>query len=190
MKTIQWLLIALIGLLGCSKSTPDPVAGEDTKANLNGQGWSGISTAWKNPSDSCGTNTINLTIQNKLSYPKARLRAPAICAGYCGDQSLSFTRIPLAVGVYGLSTHQPCSASPNQVGVSFTTLIGGDVIRDQYQPDLTRTATIKVTRYDPQGSEMEGTFEVTLLRDTRRQLTSDAAETVHFQNGSFKTKLP
>lgn len=190
MKTLRFLLITLVGLIGCSKSTPDPLVSEDTKASLNGQAWSGFSTAWKTSNDSCSMNTINLTIQNKLAYPKARLQAPANCVGYCGDQSLVFTRIPLAVGVYTLSTYQPCSVSSNQVGVSFTTLIGGDVVRDQYQPDLTKTGTIKITKYDPQGGIIEGTFDVTLLRDTSRQLTADAAETVQFQNGSFKTKLP
>ncbi|WP_461126273.1 hypothetical protein [Spirosoma aerophilum] len=190
MKTLQWLLIAFAGLLGCSRSTPDPAFSGDTKATLNGQAWGGFSTAWKNPGDSCGINTITLSIQNKLSYPKARLQAPAYCAGYCGDQSLTFTRIPLSVGVYALSMHQPCPASTNQVGVSFTTLIGGDVIRDQYQPDLTRTGTIRITRYDPGAGEIEGTFDVSLVRDNRSQTKSDAAEIVHFQNGSFKTKLP
>ncbi|GAB3804576.1 hypothetical protein GCM10028819_36320 [Spirosoma humi] len=190
MKTLQWFLIALVGLLGCSKSTPDPQVGEDTKAILNGQSWSGFSTAWKTPSDSCGLNSVNLRIQNKLSYPRARLLAPANCVGYCGDQSLDFTRIPLAVGVHTLSTYQPCSAGSNQVGVSFTTLIGGDVVRDQYQPDLTKAGTIEITKYDPKSGEIEGSFDVTLIRDNRRQPTSDAAETIHFQNGSFKTKLP
>ncbi|MVM37980.1 hypothetical protein GO730_10880 [Spirosoma sp. HMF3257] len=190
MKTLKWLLIAFVGLLGCSKSTPDPAFSGDTRATLNGQAWGGFSTAWKNPSDSCGINTVNLSIQNKLDYPKARLQAPAFCAGYCGDQSLTFTRIPLAVGVYSLSTHQPCSASTNQVGVSFTTLIGGDVVRDQYQPDLTKPGTITITKYDPQAGEIEGTFDVSLGRDNRSQTTSDAAEIVNFQNGSFKTKLP
>jgi hypothetical protein len=70
------------------------------------------------------------------------------------------------------------------------TRIGGDVLRDQYRPDLTRTSTIRITRYDAQGGDIEGMFEVTLLRDNSRQPTSDAAETVYFQNGSFKTKVP
>ncbi|AKD53869.1 hypothetical protein [Spirosoma radiotolerans] len=190
MKTLKWLLIAVVGLVGCSKPTPDPQVAEDTKATLNGQAWSGFSTAWKTPSDSCSMNTINLSIQNTLPYPRARLLAPANCAGYCGDQLLSFTRIPLAVGVYTLSAHQPCSANPTQVGVSFMTLIGGDVLRDQYQPQLTKAGTITITKYDSQGGEIEGSFEVTLVRDDRWQPTSDAAETVQFQNGSFRTKLP
>lgn len=190
MKTRNWLLMALVGLMGCTKSTPDPQVGEDTTATLNGQAWSGFSTARKTPSDSCGLNSIYLSIQNKLSYPRARLQAPVNCVGYCGDQSLVFTRIPLAVGVYTLSTHQPCSLSANQVGVSFTTLIGGDVIRDQYQPDLSKAGLLKITKYDPQDGEIEGTFDVTLVRDNRWQPVSDAAETVHFQNGSFRTKLP
>ncbi|MCX6218801.1 DUF6252 family protein [Spirosoma sp.] len=190
MKTLKWLLIAFVGVLGCSKSTPDPAFSGDTRATLNGQAWGGFSTTWKNPNDSCGVNTINLNIQNKLSYPKARLQAPALCAGYCGDQSLTFTSIPLAVGVYTVSTHQPCSANTNQVGVSFTTLIGGDVIRDQYQPDSNKTGTIRITKYDPQADEIEGTFDVSLVKDNRNQMTSDAAPIVNFQNGSFKAKLP
>jgi hypothetical protein len=190
MKTIKWLLIIFIGLLGCSKSTPDPAFGGDTNASLNAQAWGGFSTTWKNPGDSCGINAINLSIENKLPYPKARLQAPALCAGYCGDQSLTFIRIPLAVGVYTLSTPQPCRASTNQVGVSFTTLIGGDIIRDKYQLDLTKPATIKITKYDPQAGKIEGTFDVSLVRDNSRQATSDAAETINFRNGLFRAKLP
>lgn len=190
MKTSKWFSIALVGLVGCSTNTPDPLAGEDATATLNGQAWSGFTTAWKNTGDSCSLNTINLTIQNKLAYPKARLLAPAYCAGYCGDQSLTFTGLPPAVGVYTLSTSQPCSVSLKQAGVSFMTLVGGDVLRDQYQPDLTKTSTIKITRYDAQGDELEGTFEVTLVRDTRRSSTPDAAETVYFQHGLFKTRVP
>jgi len=190
MKTSKWLSMALIGLVSCSTATPDPLVSEDATATLNGQVWSGFSTAWKNAGDSCILHTINLTIQNKLAYPKARLLAPAFCAGYCGDQVLTFTRLPPAVGIYTLSTSQPCSVSPKQVGVSFMTLIGGDVLRDQYQPDLTKINTIKITRYDAQGGDIEGTFAVTLVRDNRRQITSDAAETVQFQRGSFKTKVP
>ncbi|MVM31129.1 hypothetical protein GO755_13895 [Spirosoma sp. HMF4905] len=189
MKRFKWPLILLIGLLGCSKSTPDPALSGDTNAMLNDQAWGGFSTTWRNPSDSCGINTINLSIENKLPYPKARLQAPALCAGYCGDQALTFLRIPLAVGVYTLSTPQPCQASTNKVGVSFMTLIGGDVIRDQYQLDLTKTGTIKITKYDPQRGEIEGTFEVSLIRDKSRQTTSDAAETVNFRNGLFRAKL-
>lgn len=190
MKTSNWFSILLVGLVGCSTHTPDPLVGEDATATLNGQAWSGFSTAWKNTSDSCSLNTVNLTIQNKLAYPKARLLAPAYCAGYCGDQVLTFTRLPPAVGVYTLSMSQPCSVNPRQAGVGFVTLIGGDVLRDQYQPDVTQTSTIRITRYDAQGGDIEGTFVVTLVRDNRRQATSDAAETVYFQNGSFKTKVP
>ena len=193
MKTVNWLLVLFIGLLGCSKTAPDPAFSGDTKAWLNEQAWGGFSTSWKNPGDSCGINTINLSIENKLPCPKARLQATAYCAGYCGDQELTFIRVPLAVGVYSvysLSIPQPCQATTNQVGVSFTTLIGGDVIRDQYQLDSTRPATIKVIRYDPQAGEIEGTFDVSLVRDKRRQATSDAAETVNFRNGLFKAKLP
>ncbi|QJD79599.1 DUF6252 family protein [Spirosoma rhododendri] len=190
MKTGKWLSMVLIGLVGCSKPTPDPLVSEDTTATLNGQAWRGFSTTWKTTNDSCGLNTINLAIQNKSAYPKARRLAPANCVGYCGDQVLTFTRIPPAVGVYTLSTSQPCSVGKQQVGVSFVTLIGGDVLRDQYQPDLTKTGTITITSYDARGGTIEGTFEVTLVRDTRRQPTSDAAETVQFQRGSFKTALP
>lgn len=190
MKTSKWLSIVVIGLVGCSTNTPDPVASEDTTATLNGQPWLGISTAQNTPNDSCGLKTFNLTIQNKLAYPKARLLAPANCIGYCGDQVLSFTRIPPAVGVYTLSATQPCSVGLNRVGVSFITLIGGDVLRDQYRPGSARTGTITITKYDAQGGEIEGTFEATLVRDSRRQPTTDAAEIVQFQNGSFKTKLP
>lgn len=190
MKTSKWLSIVLVGLIGCSTATPDPLVSEDTTATLNGQAWSGFSTAWKNAGDSCGPNTINLIIQNKLAYPRARLLAPAFCAGYCGNQLLTFTRLPPAAGVYTLSASQPCAVSPNQVDVSFMTLIGGDVLRDQYQPDLTKTSTITITRYDAQGGEIEGTFEGTLVRDKRWQSTTDAAETIYFQNGSFKTKVP
>lgn len=190
MKTLKWVLLSLVGLMSCSKSTPDAVSTEDARASLNGQAWNGVSTAWKNSADSCGMNTVNLSIQNKLPYPKARLQASANCADYCGDQSLTFTRVPLAVGVYTVSTHQPCSASANPVGVSFTTLIGGDVVRDQYQPDLTKTGIIKITKYNPQSGELEGTFDVYFARGNNRQITSDAAKTVHFQNGSFKTKFP
>lgn len=49
---------------------------------------------------------------------------------------------------------------------------------------------VKITKYDPQSGELEGTFDVSLVRDNSRQITSDAAESVHFQNGSFKTKFP
>ncbi len=159
-------------------------------ATLNGQAWRGFSTVWKNSGDSCSQHTINLTIQNKLAYPKARLHAPANCTGYCGDQLLAFTRVPLSTGVYRLSTLQPCSANPSQVNVSFTTLIGGDVIRDQYQPDLNQTGTLTITRYDPQGGVIEGTFAVVLVRDKRRQTTTDAADTLTFKNGTFISKLP
>ena len=190
MKTSKWLSILLVGLVGCSTNTPDPLVGGAATAILNGQGWSGFSTARKNAGDSCSLNTINLTIQNKLAYPKARLLAPTDCIGYCGDQVLTFTGLPPAVGVYTLSTSQSCSVSPKQVGVRFTTLISGDVLRDQYQPDLTKTSTIRITRYDAQGGDIEGTFAVTLVRDKRWQPTSDAAETVQFQNGSFRTKVP
>lgn len=182
--------MVFVGLLGCSKSTPDPAFSGDTKATLNGQAWGGFSTAWKNPGDSCGINTVNLSIQNKLPYPRARLQAPALCAGYCGDQSLTFSRLPLAVGIYTISTHQPCPAATNRVGASFTTLIGGDVIRNQYQPDSTKNGTIRITRYDPQSGEIEGTFDVSFVRDNRYQTTSDAAELVIFRNGSFNTKVP
>lgn len=183
-------MVAFVSLLGCSRSTPDPVSGEDTRAILNGQAWSGFATVWKNSSDSCGRNTVNLTIQNKLDYPRARLHTLANCIGYCGDQSLVFARIPVATGVYRLSTLQPCSVSPNQVSVSFTTLIGGDVLRDQYQPDVTRTSTLTITRYDPQAGAVEGTFDLVLVRDKRRQTTTDAADTLTFQNGTFTSKLP
>lgn len=182
----------LFGLLSCSKSTLDPALTENVSALLNEQPWGGIVSTWRNnsPSNSCGSSTVNLTIQNKLPYPKARLQAPALCAGYCGDQSLSFVGIPLTVGVYALSTHESCPASMSQVGVSFTTLVGGDVLLDQYRPDSTRTGTIRITRYDPQRGEIEGFFEVSLLRDKSRQATSDAAETVNFRNGWFMAKLP
>ncbi|MBD2756053.1 hypothetical protein [Spirosoma validum] len=192
MKTLKSLLILLIGLLGCSKSTPDPAFSGDTSAVLNEQAWGGFSTTWRNgiTSDPSGVNTVNLIIQNKLPYPKARLQSPTLCAGYCGDQSLTFIGVPLAVGVYTVSTQQSCSASTNQVGVSFMTLIGGDVIRDQYKPDLTRNGTIRITRYDLQRGEIEGTFEVSLLRDNSSQSTSDAAERVNFKNGLFQAKLP
>lgn len=190
MKIIKGLLILFVGLLGCSKSTPAPDHNEDAKATLNKQTWGGFSATWKNPSDSCGVDAINLTIQNKLPYPKARLQAATNCVGYCGDQSLTFIRIPLAVGVYTLSTPQPCRSNTNQVGVSFTTLIGGDVVRDQYQLDVTQPATIKISRYDPQAGELEGTFDVRLVRDKSRQVTSDAADILTFTNGTFKAKLP
>ena len=190
MKTVKWLLIIFTGLLSCSESTPDPAFSGDTKALLNEQAWGGFSITWKNPSDSCGINTISLSIQNKLAYPKARLQAPAFCAGYCGDQSLTFIRIPLAVGVYTLSIPQPCPVSNNQVAVSFTTLIGGDVVRDKYQLDLSKPATIKITKYDPQAGEIKGNFDVSLSRDNSRQTTSDAAETLNFRNGFFTAKLP
>ncbi|GAB3044829.1 hypothetical protein [Spirosoma pulveris] len=74
--------------------------------------------------------------------------------------------------------------------MGFTTLIGGDVIRDQYQPDLSKAGLLKITKYDPQDGEIEGTFDVTLVRDNRWQPVSDAAQSIHFQNGSFKTRLP
>jgi hypothetical protein len=188
MKTIKWLLIIVVELLGCSKSALDPILNGDANALLNEQAWGGFSTTWKNPSDSCEVNTVNLSIQNKLPYPKARLLAPTDCSGYCGDQSLTFTRIPLAVGVYTLSTPQPCRVGTNQVGVGFATLIGGDVIRDYYRLDLTKPATIKITKYDRRTGEIEGTFDVSLVRDTRGQTTFDAAATINFRNGFFRAK--
>lgn len=190
MEAVKGILILFLGLLSCSRSTPDPDFDGDAKATLNEQTWGGFSATWKNPTDSCGVNAINLSIQNKLPYPKARLQASTNCVGYCGDQSLTFIRIPLAVGVYTLSTPQPCRVGANQVGVSFVTLIGGDVVRDQYQLDVTKPATIKISRYDPQVGEIEGTFDVRLVRDKSRQVASDAADIVNFTKGTFKAKLP
>lgn len=163
MKTCTWLSIVFIGLSGCSESTPDPALSGDANAVLNEQTWSGFSSTWKNDTaiDPCGLNTVNLTIQNKQPYPKARLQAPAYCVGYCGDQRLTFMGIPLAVGVYTLATHRPCPARTNQVGVSFTTLVGGDVVRDQYQPDSTRAGTIRIT--DMTRSEVNSKALSTLL---------------------------
>lgn len=192
MKSVTCYLVLFFGMLACSGPTPDPAFKGEASALLNEQAWGGIIQTWRGNASAgaCASNTVNLNIQNKLPYPKARLLAPDDCAGYCGDQSLVFTSIPLSVGSYPLSRPQPCSAGTDQVGVSFTTLIGGDVIRDHYQPDSTKTGTITITRYNPQKGDIEGTFNITLVRSTNRQTTTDAAAVVVFRNGVFKAKLP
>ncbi|QKZ14328.1 hypothetical protein [Spirosoma sp. KUDC1026] len=192
MRIVQWSLFFLVGILGCSTSTPDPTPGSNAYAHLNGQAWSGIINAWQSNanSGSCTVNTVNLSIQNKQPYPKARMLAPAFCAGYCGDQSLSFTHIPLATGTYPLSAHQPCPTTPKQVGVSFTTLSGGDILLDTYKIDSTQQGRLTITRYDSKHREIEGIFDVTLRRVNTRQVTSDAAEVLQFRQGNFWAKLP
>lgn len=191
MRTFTWVLFLSVGIMCCKKNDPIPSSNGDVNALLNEEAWSGI-TVVRIPNaqnEPCGINTFTMSVQNKLPYPKARVKAPATCGGYCPDQMLTFARIPLAVGVYPVSILLPCQAIDNKVGVSYTTISGGDVFRDIYKLDSTKTGMVKITRYDPSSLEVEGTFDMS-FRATGGVNPSDAAENVHFRNGSFRIKLP
>ncbi len=178
--------------MSCGKDGPNPDLGANTRALLNDQPWDGLATAWQAnvQNEPCAANTFTISITSSSPYPKgARVQAPAFCVD-CGTQSLNFNRIPRAVGQYTFTPSQPCSSAVvGRVGASYITLIGGDVIQDQYQPRPTQSGTLAITRYDTVLAEVEGTFEITLVRDTTRPAYSDAAPTARFRNGRFKVKL-
>lgn len=190
MERFIWLLVLFLPFSACTKSDPDPELDGNTQALVNGKRWVGQATAWRSSIEGgfCGNNTVNLTIQSSLPYPKGgRLASSGFCFD-CGTQNLAFTKIPLAVGVYAVSEPQPCQVS-DKVGGSFYTLIGGDVLQDQYLPHATYAGTIQIIRYDSAAAEFEGIFDLLMVRDSSRRNVSNAAEMILFQKGSFKVKL-
>ncbi|RYC68489.1 hypothetical protein [Spirosoma sordidisoli] len=192
MRLYRLVWCMLMGAMSCGKDGPNPDLGANTRALLNDQPWDGLATAWQPnvQNDPCAVNTFTLSITSRYPHPKgARVQAPAFCVD-CGTQSLNFSRIPRAVGQYTFAPAQPCSSAvAGRVSASYITLIGGDVIQDQYRPHATQSGTLAITRYDTVLAEIEGTFDITLARDTTRPANADAAPTARFRNGRFKVKL-
>jgi hypothetical protein len=71
----------------------------------------------------------------------------------------------------------------------YTSIADGDVTCSSYQVDdsVEVAGYVNVTKYDEKSGKIEGTFEVTLVKE--RSCETDAPDTLHFTNGVFSTKV-
>ncbi len=73
----------------------------------------------------------------------------------------------------------------------YTSILDGDVGCDSYQvADSVEVAGyVNVTKYDEQSGVVEGTFEVTLVKEFGCDSEPNAPNTIHFTKGVFSTKV-
>lgn len=71
----------------------------------------------------------------------------------------------------------------------YTSIADGDVTCSSYQVDdsVEVAGYVNVTKYDKQSGTLEGTFEVTLVKE--RSCETNALDTIHFTKGVFSTKI-
>jgi hypothetical protein len=150
---------------------PEYYWGEAT-AELNGQYW--ISKIWGAERN----NLIDITLHK---FNQANLRR----------ENFFLYKIPPQIGVYKILKTSADSAA-DTTGIFYNTLEDdGDVILDIYHLNETdSTHFVQITAYNEKTTIVEGTFQVSLIRDaTRPKRHPHIADTLRFTNGRFKTKI-
>ena len=109
-------------------------------------------------------------------------------------ESLSLDRIPKKVGRSFIKARDIIEDFEDENNIrhysSYYTLVAdGDIICSSYQVDdsVEVAGYVDVTRYDEESGILEGTFEVTLVKD--RSCDESAPDTLHFTEGVFYTKI-
>lgn len=103
-------------------------------------------------------------------------------------EGLSFRGIPKRLGLYALP-RQIAEQSEEQRLFFSTSQDDGDVGADYYVLDKTASSHIAITSYDPSGCMIEGTFSLTVVRDTRFPRVFPYPDTLHFSHGRFRTNV-
>ena len=108
-------------------------------------------------------------------------------------ENLSFSKIAKKVGYNSIKSREVIDvADENNIlyySSYYTLVADGDVICSSYQVDdsVEVAGYVDVTKYDEESGILEGTFEVTLIKD--RSCDENAPDTLHFTEGVFYTKI-
>jgi len=99
--------------------------------------------------------------------------------------------IPRSLGVY-----QVANRDINELESTYsyyeTLALDGDVGCDYYDlnDEFAETNIVNVTRFDDNGSLIEGTFHLTfLIEDAINKCNPNAPDTIKFRNGRFQTRI-
>lgn len=100
-------------------------------------------------------------------------------------------KIPPKIGTYKIQRTSAHSEA-DTTGIFYNTLEDdGDVILDIYYLNESDTSHfVEITSYDTKTDIIEGTFQVSLIRDdSRPKRHPSIADTIQFTNGRFRTKI-
>jgi len=176
-----FILIIFVALLSaCGKDgkitvTPDPDEfNSDASALLNGEKWYAYMN-WSSGSY-IGRDTQSFSF---IVTKDDVLR-----------EDLSFDGIPLRVGVYPISEVVPGLWFTDKSTSTYVTILeDGDVAGEFYDSSAdTAFHFFALDKYNPVKQEVEGRFQVELIKDPSRDFF-DTPDTLRFTNGRFKLRM-
>lgn len=105
-------------------------------------------------------------------------------------EDLSFYNIPLKTGVYSISEFVPGVWTITEPTAGYATILeDGDVVGEIYDSSAdTVFHFFALDKYDPVKQEVEGRFQVELIKDPSRDFF-DTPDTLRFTNGRFKLRM-
>jgi hypothetical protein len=164
----------------CKKEVARPeVYWGEASAELNGQHWSAKIRGAK-------STTGGIEQKPVLNIVLDRFNQDDILR-----ESLYLFKIPNRKGQYKIY-QTIANTEADTTGVFYATVEDdGDVILDIYHLNETDSAHfVQITAYDAKTTIVEGTFQVSLIRDaTRPKRHPSILDTIRFTNGRFKTKI-
>ncbi|HRD79111.1 MAG: hypothetical protein IAE84_11345 [Saprospiraceae bacterium] len=176
---IVFLLFAVAMLSSCKKDDearliPDPDEfNSDASAMLNGEPWYAYMNWKKDYYIDRDTNSFSFVVSKN-----GILR-----------EDLGFDWIPLKVGTYSIREHPEFLIHRGNYASYGTWLSDGDLVGEIYHSSSdTAFHFFALDKYDLVKQEVEGRFQVELIKDPSRDFF-DTPDTLRFTNGRFKLRV-
>jgi len=176
---IVFLFFAVAMLSSCKKDDearliPDPDEfNSDVSALLNGEPWYAYMNWKQDLYVDRDTNGFYFVV-SKNGIPR---------------ESLSFDWLPLKPGVYSIRERPESIINRTNYATYVTILEDGDVAGEFYDSSAdTAFHFFALDKYNPVKQEVEGRFQVELIKDPSRDFF-DTPDTLRFTNGRFKLRM-
>ena len=187
MKTLGKILPALVVLLSCNQMIqhpPQKLSIGTVEAKMNGRKWTNI---FKNAYQIVrgGRHTAVPCVKSSL-YINFELYSPE---GFLRQQLL-FSKIPKQSGSYAIVGKSPpnCSERDSVYCDLYTFIDDGCIAENAYEVVAEYPNFLRIDQYDEGTSEIEGRFQMTLVKTNQLSITN-LPDTLRFTQGHFFTKV-